>query len=157
MPHWQIFLLILSVPMIVAIVDDPEPTAAKRIANAIAFFLFLFWVTSIVFISNDTRRYRTIFLTAVIALVIVYIPLTMDNGDNEPANVPLTILGFLLVGLCIWMAGKALSSAESKPDFKESLLNALLIFIHPIGIWIIQPRINKLVARKQVDEPSENN
>lgn len=59
----------------------------------------------------------------------------------------LTSIGAVAYLFCIHFNAKLLKSVELKREamFSEFSSDFLLILFFPIGIWIIQPRLNKII------------
>jgi hypothetical protein len=62
---------------------------------------------------------------------------------------PFTIWGLIYIFSRI---PKSLNSIENKRIVKSSeyLKDSLLLFIFPIGVWFIQPRINKIAKEEKI-------
>jgi len=80
-------------------------------------------------------------------------------GQIGDAQIGLLIVGFMLfivlslfVTFCsfyqFWFIAKTIKSAELQRDvkFSEFVGEFFLVWFYPIGVWILQPTINKLVA-----------
>jgi hypothetical protein len=68
------------------------------------------------------------------------------NGYSIPGIFYFTgALGFLF---CIYFNAKLIKSVELKKEakFEEFIGDFFLILFFPIGIWLIQPRLNKIVT-----------
>jgi hypothetical protein len=63
-------------------------------------------------------------------------------------STPLTLLGLIYVFYNLSISLKSLES-NRKVVFNDCVLDMILLFAFPIGIWIIQPRLNKLFITKK--------
>lgn len=64
---------------------------------------------------------------------------------------PLTAFGIIYT---FYNVPKSIRSVElgRKVSFKECIIDFLLLFAFPIGVWFIQPRINRLYAVNELIE-----
>ncbi len=101
-----------------------------------------------------------------VALVItaLYPFLASTRFNNYPSSVysirsPLHVLGWLCALYVINQVSKALVLAETGnvTSFFDYVLEFLLIWIFPvIGVWFIQPRINRLYSKSSYGLPASN-
>lgn len=152
--HWQIFLIwLLGGIQLILLIKSP----LSHISIAIYFGLFYFWIYSIGKILNKNNSefikrmniWWVLFSFSFIPVIINY-----RNHFLEPhfeVNMWLIVFsGFLcffsLVKIVIYTA-KTLKKAESNKDYKtiDLLKDIFLIYFLIIGVWFIQPRLNKLI------------
>ena len=81
--------------------------------------------------------------------ILIWILWIVENNLIKN-NILLLILGvFTYLGFMIYLVlttAKTIKSVELQKEvsIQDSFLDAILIWIFPLGIWIIQPRINAL-------------
>jgi hypothetical protein len=108
------------------------------------------------------KRFKIFFFIAANYLVLICTLMLVDFGDYNLNNYPLDsafIIGFLLIFathlfamFCIfynlYFLAKTLKTAElQRPvTFRDFIGEFFLAWFFPIGIWILQPRINRVVA-----------
>lgn len=68
---------------------------------------------------------------------------------NDPLLIPLFILAMFCMFYCLLFAAKAFKSVELKrevdlPDYVAELLQ---LWYFPLGVWLLQPRINRIFDR----------
>jgi hypothetical protein len=90
------------------------------------------------------------------ALTILAVPIisaVLGLAYIEVLTVPGAIVVFLAVGYCLLYTAKLIESADIRKEVDgfESDGVLLLILLLPIGIWFLQPIVNKMVA----DKPEE--
>ena len=91
-------------------------------------------------------------------LVVSMIPYSTSGGPIEPwiflLILPLHLFSMFCIFYCLYFIAKALKSVETQVSatFSDYLGDFFLIWFFPIGIWVIQPRINKLFDESDAGE-----
>lgn len=94
-----------------------------------------------------------------IALLCVFIFFIFKNIDTakEPPNlglvaliIPAHLFSMFCIFYCLYFNAKTLKAVElQRPvTFNDFAGEFFLLWFYPIGIWIIQPRINKIFEKK---------
>ncbi|HSY60488.1 MAG TPA: hypothetical protein VK796_01380 [Cytophaga sp.] len=116
-------------------------------------------------IKMKLTRFKIFFFIPIIYMVfilvymgIVFSGLMSETGDVNPAAIggliafiiPLHLFSMFCMFHTLYYAAKTLKMAEIQRtvSFSDFSGEFFLIWFFPIGIWIIQPRINKLVENK---------
>jgi len=80
------------------------------------------------------------------------LPIFLSNNSNAVQNMvlPLHLLAISCLIYVFYFDSKALAIAEKGEDVisNDYVLPLLLLFFSMIGIWLIQPRINRLYAQE---------
>ncbi|OCX52831.1 hypothetical protein BEL04_00420 [Mucilaginibacter sp. PPCGB 2223] len=73
--------------------------------------------------------------------------------------IPLHLFSIFCIFYCLYFVAKTLKTAEvqKEVEFSDFAAEFFLIWFYPIGIWFIQPRINKLIQEPSLDAPDEKN
>jgi hypothetical protein len=172
--HWQLFGLLMGLPLIFqvvtmgSIITSQNPTmflVAFPIMMIFFIGLFFGW-----FYALGTNLHKKLPATATMNLtrfkIFLFIPVVYilfisvfmfgmfsnisSGGQPNPAIfaviVPLHLFSMFCIFYCLYFNAKALKTVEwQKPvTFSDFAGEFFLIWFFPIGIWIIQPRINKL-------------
>ena len=172
--HWQLFGLLMGLPMIFqfvimgSVMTSRNPTimfAAFPIMMILFIGLFFGW-----FYALGTNLHKKLPETATMNLtkfkIFLFIPVAYmlflsvfmfgmfsnisTGGQPNPAIfaliVPLHLFSMFCIFYCLYFNAKALKTVEwQKPvTFSDFAGEFFLIWFFPIGVWIIQPRINKL-------------
>ena len=172
--HWQLFGLLMGLPMIFqfvimgSLMNSGNPTimfAAFPIMMILFIGLFFGW-----FYALGTNLHKKLPETATMNLtkfkVFLLIPVVYmlflsvfmfgmfsnisTGGQPNPAIfaliVPLHLFSMFCIFYCLYFNAKALKTVEwQRPvTFSDFAGEFFLIWFFPIGVWIIQPRINKL-------------
>jgi len=94
---------------------------------------------------------------AYILLLSIFIGITMSgmdwmgNNTNPPAVfgiiLPLHLLSMFCIFYCLYFVAKTIKTAElqKKVGFGDFAGEFFLIWFFPIGIWFIQPKLNKMI------------
>lgn len=144
--HWQVFVIVLAVPLIVSIVDVPGPTNAKTVSNLIASILYSIWFWSI---GNELGRNgndRKALKFGVLMFLFSFFMATVILEGEGYLRIAFAVLTYLFLIPCTFVVGRWLSLAESQTGKHfHPILNGLLILVFPVGVWIVQPQINLVV------------
>jgi hypothetical protein len=154
--HWQLFLTFI-LPMYFA-----KSSLALIIITEFELVLFSFWIYSTVKYGQfrlsqlGIKKYNsTFFITNCILLPIIwltirlYISQTGINLDSIPLRVlwiAWDIYFFVAFFYMSFFAAKTIVAVDKEKDvnFKEYFFTMIGCIFIPIGIWFIQPKINKL-------------
>lgn len=174
--HWQLFGLLLGIPMIFqfislgAIITSNDPTKAMfffPIIMVLFVGLFFSW-----FYTLGTNFHKKLPLSAKMNLtkfkIFLFIPVAYmllisvfmvkmfsdiaDGGQSNPAVfaliVPLHLFSMFCIFYCLHFNAKALKSVElGRPvTFNDFSGEFFLLWFFPLGVWFLQPRINKIFA-----------
>ena len=172
--HWQLFILIGpylltysfymllqrgAFPEIAEILVASRPNFNYLIALMLALFAFgLFgWYASIVNgLSNETpadKRVNLLRFNLIIALPVSLMLLfafrpvpEIDAFINTSSIIfPWVLLSVFAFFYASYWVVKTLKTTETtQVHFAPFYINLLLIWFYPIGIWVLQPKINKL-------------
>lgn len=172
--HWQIFLLLFGLMFIsqVAVFMNPTLLADRPLAEigradllvglpmVLAMICLIIWLWSMgSFLSSvvpPSLKLRTRFFCFALIYAVVYIPLfifLIFVNNQRPMFaliVPLHLFAMFCMFYSLYFVSKSLALAETgKPaSFYDYAGPFFLIWFFPIGIWIIQPRINRIYARR---------
>lgn len=175
--HWQIFLLLFGVFFIGQIAVMSSFAAAARspedfgkvglefgVVMVLFMFCFLGWFWSMgLFLSSivpASLRLRMGFFRFALIYPAVYIFAFIAFFESpKPAMFALIFPFHLFAMFCmfynLYFVSKSLVLAETgkRASFYDFAGPFFLIWFFPIGVWIIQPRINRLYAQKGKAEP----
>lgn len=182
MKHWQLFLLIMLVPLFLPLIvllaialsgDSLMVLAAIPIIVLVCVGVFFSWFYALgtglhekLPEESDLKigRFKfSIFLPVTYMLLIsLYITSMFFNGEqaleeNFPSIfaviVPLHLLSMFCIFYSIYFISKALKSVELQRNvtFNDYAGEFFLLLFYFIGIWILQPRINKIFYPEEQD------
>jgi len=174
--HWQIFLLFVVVFAVGEFPVIGNLTTAMRsqesygtvlvlaeIATAVATWCFLLWLWSLgSFLTSVAppalmlkKRFFlfTIVCSAIYALVSVAL---FQNIDRKLfiVTIPLHLFAVFCMLCNLYFVAEGLVIAETgePASFLDCFGPFLLLFFAIIGVWFIQPRVNRLYAKKRTAE-----
>jgi bacteriorhodopsin len=63
---------------------------------------------------------------------------------------PINLIGLACIIYCIYFVARTIKMVElqRKVIFSEFIFEFFLIWFYPIGVWLIQPRINRIIQKK---------
>ena len=174
--HWQIFILLLGVSFFAQLAAMSSFAAARSaedfgpgplfiVMTVLLLFCFLGWFWAMgSFLSSivpASLRLRTRFFRFALVYPAVYIFAFIAFFEHPiPAMFAIIFPFHLFAMYCIfynlYFVSKSLVMAETgKPAlFYDYAGPFFLIWFFPIGVWFIQPRINRIYALKGSAEPS---
>jgi hypothetical protein len=135
-------------------ITSGELRSVFGVTGVIALFL---WVLSVGLLTNKTlsnpyRFKKVLFIVAILFCIVGYSashiePLFTERFPNSglilAAFTPFVFWGVVYSFYNVSRSLKSLE-LERKAGFGESIIVALLLFFPPIGVWIIQPQINRI-------------
>jgi hypothetical protein len=173
--HWQLFILLVGVPFIAEILLMGVVIASSDPRIAFYFFPLIMILSvgpfTAWFYSLGTNLFKRVPLTVKMSLTrfkvflffqvayILFLTVFMaglfsnlsPEGKINPAIFsfifPLHIFAMFCIFYCLYFNAKALKAIELKRPvtFGDYAGEFFLLWFFPIGIWILQPRINRLI------------
>jgi len=144
------------------------PLVSASIGLFILLVLFA-WMFSIGTWSNrhlpESRRRSMLLFGISLALpiiyvlmyIILYIPMLESGGPSRPPLWLLPMHMFSMLGIFygIWYTARQLKSLLENQDADFMIFSStfFLLFIFPIGIWLIQPEVNQLYYKLEQSNP----
>jgi hypothetical protein len=150
--HWQLFLIWILSTVACLILDE---TPLSIFATIIYFSLLTTWVFSIGKIINDkpTNRNKvenynenTWVLCYLLTVVIFFVLWKTEKSSGISTLVLFGLGAFSGIKLANFSA-KVLRQFEEKKElsFRNYLLEFLLIMYMVVGVWFLQPRLNRIM------------
>ncbi len=134
--------------------DAMQLSIFVRVIGVIILFLwYLVLGLSLNSVTDNPHKFKPgLFILAIILCAFGYsnMNLQLIFAENyiipffvSILSTPLTLLGLIYVFRNLSISLKSLET-NRKDRFEECVIDALLLFAFPIGVWFTQPRINKL-------------
>jgi len=172
--HWQLFLLFIGLPILFQMVivsfavynNNPASLFFSSITTAIyALVLFgWFWALGTNLykklpptVEMNITRFKAFLLIPIVYIILLFPIMAFFMSDNFVSNsdtppngllfiIPLHLFTLFCIFYCIYFIAKELKTVEwQRPvTFNDYAGEFFLIWFFPIGVWFIQPRINKL-------------
>ncbi|TPE42590.1 hypothetical protein FJM65_17400 [Pontibacter mangrovi] len=157
--HWQVFLILLFIQLLnnFSYTDNPAVTQACVTAGYLLFLsmLLLYGHQLYDYLPRKVELSYTLFvlncfLLAAVALVALVLTGKPDVHFTGIYALPALYLLYAMVHVVAFPA-KVLCSAELKREAKaaEYVGTFFMIVFWPFCIWVLQPRVNKLVYYSQ--------
>jgi nitrate reductase gamma subunit len=159
--HWQLFILIV----LTAAWTSPSPL--QEIIRFIGLITFLIWIYGIGIYGQkklESKKLPTL-KTKLFEINIVLIPILLIIGfllspeqtaENNQVEfniqtilfIPISLYMFFALFQTIVFSCITLATLELKREvkFSDYLINLILTLFLIIGIWILQPKVTKLIA-----------
>lgn len=171
--HWQVFSII-AVGYLISFVlptnnfkiGSTTSLELAAVATIITLILLFSWTLIIGLFLNNIKdniyHFKNwILIIAVFCCILGYSNLNIQRLKLDNEFIPFWI-GFILTPLTFWglyytfyKVAKSLKSIEldREAKFSECIIDAIALFALPIGVWFIQPRINRiLIVVEQIEK-----
>jgi hypothetical protein len=170
--HWQFFVLLILMPCIPTLLftspaqiqTNPfQALIILMIMTLIQMLLVCIWLHTLSswsyrrlpaqVVGNFHLLKFRIFLSVPVLYMALFLFLIMTNPLNPSILLPVVLLhlfSMFCVFYCLYFTAKILKSAETQilqKSFGGFSEEFFLLWFFPIGIWILQPRINKFFAK----------
>jgi hypothetical protein len=172
--HWQLFIMVFVIPAICQIIFMTRVFSENNPRLILQFFpVLLILYCSVLFgwyyalatnlqkklpetVKMNVTRFRWFFFIPAVYILFLCVFLFSVFGNMANGFQPNPVIFFVIVPVhlfsifcilyCLLFTAKALKSVElQKPvTFSDFSGEFFLIWFFPIGVWFIQPRINKL-------------
>ena len=167
--HWQVFIILVILPLIaefattLLIPGDVNPSNGETLLSMTTMFFYLacvlawFWAVgsfSSSIVAPDLQMKDGFFYFALI-YPLLYIPLFISivfkPGPTTLLISPLHLFGMYCMFYALYFVSKSLAMAETgrSVTFYEYAGPFFLIWFYPLGVWLIQPKINQLYAPRR--------
>lgn len=150
--HWQVFLIWTLTGIISAVTSLSQYWIVTFIIYEITFIGWIYSIGKVTNEMNKTCRIENYKEDLwFIFLLIFFLPFGYFSHGTKPTNGFLMFGAVVLEGISIVkltnFSAKAISQLERNKclGFRDYLSEFLLILLLPLGIWIIQPRMNKII------------
>ncbi len=161
--HWQLFLLIVICG------SWKSPSPLEEIIHFISIITFTGWIYSLGVYGHQlilnlglssmkikTFRFNVLLVGITLVSSLIWSHYITETNSVQVKDIPLIFFWIyfsyaLLQPICF--VCKILAKIERKSEviFSDYLSYLLLMFFFPIGIWIIQPKINRLFSKPLAD------
>jgi hypothetical protein len=170
--HWQLFVLLVLIPMVAEMAAAVSMSMTVRswkdfgradliFVGVMLFYMlcFLAWFWSLGSFLNSivepALKLRTALFHFSVIYPAIYMPFFLDVFfDVRPTVLavilPLHFLAMFCIFYLLRFASKTLALAETgRPvSFYDYAGPFFLMWFYPIGVWIVQPRVNRLYAER---------
>ena len=139
--------------------DSVQLSIIVRVIGVIILFLwYLILGLSLNNMTENPYKFKSgLFILAIILCAFGYSNMNLQVIFNENyiipdfvtmLSTPLTLLGLIYVFYNLPLSLKSLE-INKKVTFSDCVLDMFLLFAFPVGVWITQPRLNKLYMSKK--------
>jgi hypothetical protein len=170
--HWQLFLLLFAVPTVLEFIATeyiPTPIRSWREVGpgGLVYFClmlldmlcFIAWLWAMGSFLNSLQKQGVKLKLSFFRLALIYPPvyvvvfLAAFNTPELPIQVvlPLHVVAISCLLYCFYFVARSLVIVNKgrEVSFRDYAKNLILLYFFPIGIWMIQPRINQLFAENK--------
>jgi len=160
--HWQIFLGWLLLFWLYSLVDHKGYPILFTIARVLLYIAYFGWFlllerTLKAYLPSGSNVSSSLFIGCIAFLVgaIGYGALVATPGESIPVE-GFVALPFLFAFFYLpYHLGKLLATVEHRKaiNFGRHFGETILFLFYPLGMWLLQPRINELYTRQRIEEP----
>ncbi|HEY5744734.1 MAG TPA: hypothetical protein VIU12_01550 [Chryseolinea sp.] len=155
MKHWTLFLLLISPPIVATLLgkNEKEIEQMGAIANLIGIGVFFCWIWNVAHSLadkvSDTKLsyFRICFIVSMLGFSSYNVIVLVSGIPAFEYLRAFQLLIFAFLVYCLYTAAKLLKTWESgsSPKLLDNLGYFFLFLIFPIGVWVLQPKVNKSV------------
>ena len=167
--HWQLFIILIVIPITLQFNYLNLYSIFPYVMVVVNFLVFA-WIWSIAIglqenlpdhISMKTKKFKTfffislIYFTAVVFAIGGFGELNLNQYLNENSTamvilIPVHLFSAFCAFYCLYFTAKTIKTIEkrNKVSFGDFTVEFFLIWFYIVGIWIIQPKVNKLYKRR---------
>jgi hypothetical protein len=171
--HWHLFLIIVGIPFVIQFIqsilflasdqDHPETSSFLGLILIIPLVCYFLWIRAVGKFSEspdspqmNTRKFQISWwisiLTHLFLLIYFWSYPQNLNRTEEDEVIPIMVVGLIVfVALftlfyCLSFMARAIVQLERgrRITSSEYFSEFIMAVIFPIGIWLLQPRINRL-------------
>jgi hypothetical protein len=167
--HWQffgIFLAIYACTKILTEINLKEddvilfPNKFDFVYSLLLVVPFFCWLYSLginlhrklpVSVKMNLKRFKIFFFISIFYLILFYILIINIDLAYKIVIIPVHLFAMYCIFYCFYFIAKSLKSIELD---KEAIWNEndyawyfFLIWFFPFGIWVLQPKINKIFKK----------
>lgn len=172
--HWQLFLITWGVPIIINVYTVSDPILMVKLfpLMMVVFIIgILGWIWAISTqlhkklpedVDLDVKMFKRTFSIPIIYTVsltlwlgyLFYFRFPQGGSDLQPiiwVIVFFHVVSMICILLGLRFAAQTMRSVElgRLAKFSDYAIEFFLIWFSPVGFWILQPRLNKLVGRPE--------
>ena len=162
--HWELFLMLALPTAMTLMFGIPlKPLVVASIGLFMLLVLFA-WMFSVGSWANSqlppTRRRSPLLCAAgfvaplIYLLLYIFLYIPQLEPDGAPQQPPLWLLPMHMLSLAgifygLWYTARQLKSLQENEDADFLIFSStfFLLFIFPLGIWLIQPGVNLLYQK----------
>jgi uncharacterized membrane protein YwaF len=154
---WQAFLATVVAMLLLNVhLDDPLIEGLLYAAGLVIYFSWFAALGNVLadWIPRGTHYSRTWFLVDVFFVLAGFSLVAVLFDDHSYTGTGLAALPVLYLFFALfhvfWFTAVVLVAIEknSKPEFGFYFRTLLLMLFWPVGVWFVQPRLNRLAAEK---------
>jgi drug/metabolite transporter (DMT)-like permease len=163
--HWQLFPAFVSILLFTFFVSPKFGRNAEALIFCFCILVLIAWYWSIASFLRDLlpleRKPKTHLLTFACIYAVLYIPASLSllpQGEPFFRSIPywlsflyILCIYYIFIYICLNLARAEMRVAK----FRFVYLGIfILLFFPPIAVWVVQPRINRLVAEEELSTSS---
>jgi hypothetical protein len=169
--HWELFLMLALPTVMTLMFGIPlKPLVVASIGLFLLLVLFL-WMFSVGSWSNrhlpGPRRRNPLPFAIALAIpqvyllmyIFLYIPQLADGGPPRPPLwlLPMHMLSMAAVFYGLWYTARQFKSLQENEEADFLIFSSMffLLFIFPLGVWLIQPGVNELYHKLGNSAPAD--
>jgi len=154
--HWQLFTLLIGLTCVRASIESGTPISLSALLAAIVCSAFVpCWCWSVGSFLNsrvrhDLRGSLSFFRRAVVFPVVNLAVFEIARGRIRPSYVAALLPFHLFALICVIFEidfvcmNLVLAETQTRVRFRDYAGSFFLLLVFPVGIWFLQPRINRL-------------
>jgi hypothetical protein len=149
LPAWLLFLVL----MFTMFIGSFDSSLSIIFELALILWIFIMGMSSNQLAPSQLRFSNPFFIFRLFFVLIYLLIFPLSTHHEIPTNiVPIQVIATLFVFSCLWTCAKIIVIAETKNvhGFDRYIGTFFLLWFFPIGIWFVQPRLNRLAKKQKI-------
>jgi hypothetical protein len=155
--HWKLFIAFILTLILNVIFAEASMNELKVLSAILGLIILFGWILAVGIQLNRQKDNpfhfsNALFIFSILCCFFGYAEMHISSLDSLPFDIPIIIkmilmpLSFFGIFYSYKNVAKSLKSLEKGRQViaGEYIIDSILFFAFPIGIWFIQPRLNKL-------------
>lgn len=164
--NWQLFAIIVVPPIVLDMLQDEIASRTPNLLNSLTLIIsggfFFLWLLSIgvtvrkevlLKVGSELLRFKVVFYYVILYLLLSVILLDLGFPLGGFVWIAFHIVCAVALLLTIIDCAMVISYLENGKGPSKILWYFILIWFFPIGVWIIQPKLNKISNGRIIPSP----
>ena len=155
--HWQLFGLLIGILVVVSAVAYQQDQIKILLMTILFASVYYGWLYALGVnlhkklpnaVQMNLKKFKWHFF---IPIAVILLSIIFTGRENSIATVVLlfaSLVSMYCIFYCYYFIAKALKAVESQEPNEDFLGEFFYLWFFPIGIWFIQPRVNKIFDEK---------
>ena len=155
--HWQLFGLLIGILVVVSAVAYQQDQIKILLMTILFAGVYYGWLYALGVnlnkklpstVNMNLKKFKCCLLIPIVCMLLVIYFTDIFNLIFPIVMLILSLVSMYCIFYCFYFIAKALKAVESQEPNEDFLGEFFYLWFFPIGIWFIQPRVNKIFDEK---------